>query len=98
MKNTNKIISRTLAAVMSLTVLCSGIAVASYSAGAESTGAVAAAQKTEQKADSKTAQKANGLSKTETEMENGILSRDGWAVIDESRRHIFVKDSSDVQQ
>lgn len=66
MKNTNKIISRTLAAVMSLTVLCSGIAVASYSAGAESTGAVAAAQKTEQKADSKTAQKANGLSKTET--------------------------------
>ena len=28
-------------------------------------------------------------------MEPGILSRDGWAVIDESRRHIFVKDSSD---
>ena len=67
MKNTNKIISRTLAAVMSLTVLCSGIAVASYSAGAESTGVTAAAEKTEQKADNKTAEKTvNGLSKTET--------------------------------
>ena len=30
-------------------------------------------------------------------MEMGVLSRDGWAVIDESQRHIFVKDSSDWQ-
>ena len=28
-------------------------------------------------------------------MEPGIVSRDGWAIVDESRRHIFVKDSSD---
>ena len=35
------------------------------------------------------------LSKTETEMENGILSRDGWAVVDESERHLLVKDDSD---
>ena len=28
-------------------------------------------------------------------MEKGILSRDGWAVVDESHRHIFVKDDSD---
>ena len=28
-------------------------------------------------------------------LEQGILSRDGWAVVDESRRHIFVKDDSD---
>ena len=28
-------------------------------------------------------------------MEPGILSRDGWAVVDESTRHIFVKDGSD---
>ena len=28
-------------------------------------------------------------------MEPGILSRDGWAVVDESSRHIFVKDGSD---
>ena len=35
------------------------------------------------------------LSKAETEMENGILSRDGWAVVDESERHLLVKDDSD---
>ena len=28
-------------------------------------------------------------------MEPGILSRDGWALIDESRRHLFVEDDSD---
>ena len=28
-------------------------------------------------------------------MEPGILSRDGWAVVDESSRHLFVKDDSD---
>ena len=28
-------------------------------------------------------------------MEQGILSRDGWAVVDESSRHIFVEDDSD---
>ena len=28
-------------------------------------------------------------------MEPGILSRDGWAVVDESTRHLFVKDDSD---
>ena len=28
-------------------------------------------------------------------MEPGILSRDGWAVVDESKRHIFVSDDSD---
>ncbi len=35
------------------------------------------------------------LSKTETKMENGILSRDGWAIVDESARHLLVKDGSD---
>ncbi len=29
------------------------------------------------------------------EMEKGIISRDGWAVVDESDRHILVKDDSD---
>ena len=29
------------------------------------------------------------------EYEQGILSRDGWAVVDESERHILVKDGSD---
>ena len=28
-------------------------------------------------------------------MERGILSRDGWAVVDESQRHLFVADDSD---
>ena len=28
-------------------------------------------------------------------MELGIVSRDGWAIVDESQRHIFVKDDSD---
>ena len=28
-------------------------------------------------------------------MELGIISRDGWAIVDESSRHIFVKDDSD---
>ena len=28
-------------------------------------------------------------------MEQGILSRDGWAVVDESHRHLFVEDDSD---
>ena len=28
-------------------------------------------------------------------MESGILSRDGWAIVDESQRHLFVKDDSD---
>ena len=28
-------------------------------------------------------------------LEKGILSRDGWAVVDESRRHLFVADDSD---
>ena len=28
-------------------------------------------------------------------METGIVSRDGWAIVDESKRHILVKDSSD---
>ena len=35
------------------------------------------------------------LSHREKELEDGILSRDGWAVIDESSRHLFEKDSSD---
>ena len=35
------------------------------------------------------------LSKRETEMENGIISRDGWAIVDESSRHLFAKDDSD---
>lgn len=32
------------------------------------------------------------LSKQETELENGILSRDGWAIVDESERHLFTKE------
>jgi len=29
------------------------------------------------------------------ELEDGIISRDGWAIVDESRRHIMIKDGSD---
>lgn len=70
MNRIKKIMPKALSAVLSLMILCSGIAVASYSAGAESTGA--AAQKTEQKAEQKTDEKStqekakSGLSKTET--------------------------------
>lgn len=35
------------------------------------------------------------LSHTEKELENGILSRDGWALVDESTRHLLQKDQSD---
>ncbi len=35
------------------------------------------------------------LSKRETELEDGILSRDGWALVDESSRHLLQADSSD---
>ena len=35
------------------------------------------------------------LSKRETELENGILSRDGWAIVDESNRHLFEKVDTD---
>ena len=35
------------------------------------------------------------LSHTEKELEDGILSRDGWAIVDESSRHLLQKDSSD---
>ncbi len=31
-------------------------------------------------------------------MEPGILSRDGWAVIDESQRHLFIPDDSDWEE
>lgn len=34
------------------------------------------------------------LSKLETELEDGILSRDGWALVDESSRHLFTGDGS----
>lgn len=33
--------------------------------------------------------------KEELNLENGILSRDGWAIVDESTRHILEKDDSD---
>ena len=70
MNKIKKIMPKALSALLSLIILCSSIAVASYSAGAESTGA--AAQKTEQKAEQKTDEKStqekakSGLSKTET--------------------------------
>ena len=35
------------------------------------------------------------LSHHEKALEDGILSRDGWALVDESSRHLFEKDSSD---
>ena len=35
------------------------------------------------------------LSSSETRLENGILSRDGWAVVDESERHVLEKNGSD---
>ncbi|MBO4339978.1 MAG: DUF4968 domain-containing protein, partial [Bacteroidales bacterium] len=38
------------------------------------------------------------LSKVETELENGILSRDGWAIVDESARHLLQADDSDWQE
>lgn len=64
MINIKKIMPKALAGLMSLTVLCSGVAVASYSAGAESTGAAATAETVEKKTDGKSEQ--TGLSKTET--------------------------------
>ncbi|MBR3075377.1 MAG: DUF5110 domain-containing protein [Bacteroidales bacterium] len=38
------------------------------------------------------------LSKLETELENGIISRDGWAIVDESERHLLQADGSDWQE
>ena len=35
------------------------------------------------------------LSNREKELEDGILSRDGWAIVDESARHLLRKDDSD---
>ena len=35
------------------------------------------------------------LSHNEQELENGILSRDGWAIVDESSRHLLEADGSD---
>ena len=35
------------------------------------------------------------LSHNEKELENGILSRDGWALVDESSRHLLEADGSD---
>ena len=35
------------------------------------------------------------LSHRESQMEDGILSRDGWALVDESTRHLFVQEDSD---
>ena len=35
------------------------------------------------------------LSHREKELENGILSRDGWAIVDESTRHLFEKVDAD---
>ena len=32
------------------------------------------------------------LSFREKELEDGIISRDGWAVVDESARHLFTED------
>ncbi|MBO4446946.1 MAG: DUF5110 domain-containing protein [Bacteroidales bacterium] len=34
------------------------------------------------------------LSKVETELEDGILSRDGWAIVDESSRHLMAQTES----
>ena len=70
MNKIKKIMPKALSALLSLIILCSSVAVASYSAGAESTGA--AVQKNEQKAEKKTDAKAtkekakSGLSKSET--------------------------------
>ena len=33
--------------------------------------------------------------KSKKTLENGVVSRDGWAIVDESERHILVKDDSD---
>ena len=38
----------------------------------------------------------NKLSKLETELEDGILSRDGWALVDESNRHLFQETNSSI--
>ena len=35
------------------------------------------------------------LSHSEKELENGVLSRDGWAIVDESSRHLLQADGSD---
>lgn len=63
-----KIMPKALSALMSLTVLCSGIAVASYSAGAESTSPSVAAdsKNTEEKTDNTKTGSNGKLSKTET--------------------------------
>jgi len=38
------------------------------------------------------------LSKRETELEDGIISRDGWALVDESARHLFGADGWVVER
>ena len=38
------------------------------------------------------------LSHTEKELEYGLISRDGWAVVDESSRHLLQRDESDWQE
>ena len=38
------------------------------------------------------------LSHTEKELEDGLISRDGWAVVDESSRHLLQRDESDWQE
>ena len=40
----------------------------------------------------------NKLSKLETELEDGILSRDGWALVDDSSRHLFAHTDSAAWQ
>ena len=88
MNRIKKIMPKALSAVLSLMILCSGIAVASYSAGAESTGA--AAQKTEQKTEQKTDEKStqekakSELSKTET-----VYCLKPFAAINGNFRQIF---------
>ena len=46
---------------------------------------------------SRTLDKCNGFGALNPgdPMEQGILSRDGWAIVDESQRHLFEKDDSD---
>lgn len=39
--------------------------------------------------------KGQGTDFTPVELEDGILSRDGWAIVDESQRHLLQKDDSD---
>ena len=62
--------------------------------GADDSGNLGGTARTLDRFDNVTIHKESGQ-KTVDPMDNGVLSRDGWAIIDESDRHVFVPVASD---